>query len=562
MYSLASQNTGNTVDVYFDSSPRSRILSKIGLVISWLAGFTCLGLGVRFVTNRNGAYLDLNKYTKEIVPLVLNVLVTCINEALGYIHTNSLRWALQREGRLAFNSNLRLFTSARTSKANAWYANTCMLLCIVMSYASTSLILMGDNPNAQSRGGGPSFLPGTYTDFLCGYALLTLAIGILGQCIVATAALYSAVSSPTWSSSPIDTAGACFAVAAISTVPGRCLRSVHDKEHDASPVAPVSWQRPAYTAHREVRVVFFSIWVAVAFALLWGGVLIAVINSLKTVNGIYCGNSWAFFPVLPSSVNLGAAACKRETDTSGTMTLAIPWTVIGQFEWQNTTNPYVSFPSFCWGFALVCLLQTFMTVSLHCAELLVNVVRDEKTWRRASRHSGGFKSSSGLPRKSTNALYTLLTSGPALTLFMYKPVLHWIFGLAVSTYFSVGLVMRPPQIIYLSIAAVLLALLVSAFTFWQPKGPQPATFGHLQTLVDLIDEWPEEEQHMFWGRKAGGQITDNWGEEETLRAGSRTTSREALEMNLLGDKRVAHAGTSATKLEDVRFDELYMGDGR
>lgn len=562
MYSLASQNTGNTVDLYFDSSALSRILSKIGLVISWLAGFACLGLGVRFVTNRDGAYLDLNKYTKEILPLALNLLVTCINEALGYIHMNSLRWALQREGRLAFNSNLRLFTSARTSKANAWYTNTCMLLCIIVSYASTSSILMGDN---QSSGGYYyTSLPGTSTDFVCGYALLTLAIGILGQCIIATAALYAAVSSPTWSSSPIDTAGACSAVAAISTVPGRCLRSVHDKEHDASPVAPVSRQRPAYTAHREVRVVFFSIWVTVAFAFLWAGVLIAVVNNhnLNTANGMYCGKSWAFFPVVPDSETLKSARCNGDNNNSGTMTIAIPWDVIGEFTWQNTTDPYVPFPSFCWGFALVCLLQTFMTISLHCAELLVNVVRDEKTWRRASRRSGGFKSSSGLPRKSTNALHALLTSGPALTLFIYKPILHWIFGLAVSTYFSVGLVMRPPQIIYLSIGAVLLALLVSAFTFWQPKGPQPATFGHLQTLVDLIDEWPEEAEHMFWGRKAGGQTINNWEEEATLRAGSKTTGREALEMNLLGDERVAHAGTSATKLEDVRFDELYMGNGR
>lgn len=558
MYSLAPHNTDDTVRLYFDSSSRSRTLSKVGLVISCWTGFICLGFGIRFVTNQNGAYLDLNIYTKEILPLALNVLVTCINEALGYIHTNSLRWALQREGRLAFNSNLRLFTSARTSKANAWYANICMLFCIVMSYASTSLIFMGDIPIDQSAHTATSLLPDSSTNFVCGYALLTLAIGILGQCIIASAALYSAVSSPTWSQNPIDTAAACAAIAAICAVPGRCLRSVHDKERNASPVAPVLRQRPAYTAHREVRVVLFCVWVTVALALLWGGVLIAVINNFKTVNGMYDGHSWSFFPSRPNSQDL-LQAVLLGNDTSGTMTLAIPWNVVGQFHWQNTAKPYVSFSSFCWAFALVCLLQTVMTVGLHSAELLVNIIRDEKTWRRAGGRPGAFKSSLGLPRKPVNALYALFTSVPAMALFLYKPVLHWIFGLAVSAYFSVGLVMRPPQIFYLSIGAVLLASFVSALAFWQPKGPQPATFGNLQTLVDLIDEWPEEGENMFWGRKAGGKTKNNWGKEEALKVGSSTTSREFMAMDSLETKGVAHAGTSTMKLHDVKFNELYMG---
>ncbi|MCJ1406774.1 hypothetical protein MMC19_000842 [Ptychographa xylographoides] len=559
MYSLAPQDTGDNVVLYFDSSARSRKLSKIGLGVSWCAGIVCLGVGVRFVTDRSGAYLNLNIYTKEILPLVLNVLVTGINEALGYIHTNSLRWALQREGRLAFNSNLRLFTSARSSRPNAWYTNTCMLWCIIMSYASTSLIFMGDIPHSQAPGIFSSLLPANYTNFVCGYALLTLAAGILGQCLIASVALYSAGSSPTWSSSPIDTAAACVAVAAIGPVPGRCLRSVHDKEHDALPVGPLARQRSAYTAHKEVRVVFLCLWLTVTFAVLWGGVLIGVVDKLSDVDGMYPGVSWAFLPNLPATVDLRAASWDGNTDMSGTMTLAIPWDVVGQFTWQDTPDPYIPFASFCWAFALVCLLQTIMTVSLHCAELLVNIIRDEKTWRRASSPSSK-RSAAGLSRSPVNALHALCVSGPALTLFLYKPVLHSLFGLAVSAYFSVGLVMRPPQIFYLSVGALLLASFVSAFAFWPPKGPQPASFGHLQTLVDLIDEWPEQGERMFWGRKTGGKVVDRWGEEQVLRAGSATASREVLELESLESRAVAHAGTSAVKLDDVRFDELYMGD--
>lgn len=32
----------------------------------------------------------------------------------------------------------------------------------------------------------------------------------------------------------------------------------------------------------------------------------------------------------------------------------------------------------------------------------------------------------------------------------------------------------------------------------RPKGPQPATYGHIQTLADLIDDWSET---IYWGDK-------------------------------------------------------------
>lgn len=118
-------------------------------------------------------------------------------------------------------------------------------------------------------------------------------------------------------------------------------------------------------------------------------------------------------------------------------------------------------------------------------------------WRRAGSRFGGLKGEPGLSRKPTNALHALLVSGPAMTLFLYKPILHWIYSLAVTTYYSIRPVMHPPQIIYLTLRAVLLALFVSICAFWQPKGPQPATFGHLQTLVDLINEWSEVEETIF-----------------------------------------------------------------
>jgi len=434
-------------------------------------------------------------------------------------------------------------------------SNALMLLCTVMAYASTSILILGSiipGPNnIHGHAAEYSISANNPPKVVSGHALVTLTIGILGQCAVATVALRSAVSNPTWSSNPIDTAAACVDAGDISVVPGRCLRSVHDRVQGASPLAPSSRQGPAYRAHKEVR----ALWGTVALSLLWALVLIVVIRHFSLVDGMYYGHSWAFFPVIPESVDL-VVSPRRDgnSDTSGTMTLAIPWNFGKE---QNSEHSIVPFPSFCWTYALICLLQAVITLSLHCAELLVNVIRDEKMWRRAGSRFGGLKGEPGLSRKPTNALHALLVSGPAMTLFLYKPILHWIYSLAVTTYYSIGPVMHPPQIIYLTLGAVLLASFASVCAFWQPKGPQPATFGHLQTLVDLIDEWPEVGETIFWGRMAGDTVK-SVGNKKAVQADTRALSEEVLEEDLMKTQSVAHAGTAASMLEEVSYDEVYM----
>jgi hypothetical protein len=93
---------------------------------------------------------------------------------MGFIHSTSLRWALYREARLEFNTNIRLFTSARSSALNRWYTNAIWTACLILCYASTSQV----------------FLWGTvfngYESFVSRLAVGTLAIGLLGQAVIAT----------------------------------------------------------------------------------------------------------------------------------------------------------------------------------------------------------------------------------------------------------------------------------------------------------------------------------------------------------------------------------------
>ena len=93
-----------------------------------------------------------------------------------------------------------------------------------------------------------------------------------------------------------------------------------------------------------------------------------------------------------------------------------------------------------------------------------------------------------------------------------------------------------------------LAAMATSLALYQPQGPQPATFGNLQTLVDLVDMWPRgipqaknavtygdgaendttpppsvEGVVMYWGDKGEG-------EDGLRRAGTSTAPLKAIVM--------------------------------
>jgi hypothetical protein len=165
---------------------------------------------------------------------------------------------------------------------------------------------------------------------------------------------------------------------------------------------------------------------------------------------------------------------------------------------------------------LYAIAQCPLTLGLHCAELQINLSRDEAFWRTAT-------SERGCRQEEYNSIFEAFTSWPSLFLSAFKIVLHWIFGLCVivlnrNIYFS------PVQTVYLGGCATLCACYVTYISGRSPKGRQPAAYGHLQTLVDLVDEWPST---MYWGHKSDGDL-------------------------------VCHAGTSAHRLDDVK-DAPYCG---
>jgi hypothetical protein len=94
--------------------------------------------------------------------------------------------------------------------------------------------------------------------------------------------------------------------------------------------------------------------------------------------------------------------------------------------------------------------------------------------------------------------------------------MHWIIGRSVLP--SIGLEdngdsytsyqngfqfdMVYSRLIIYAILAILLAVFATYLASQKTRGCQPATFGHLQTLADLVNDWETDQKgRLWWGDK-------------------------------------------------------------
>ncbi|KAK4148831.1 hypothetical protein C8A00DRAFT_47428 [Chaetomidium leptoderma] len=468
-----------------DDNVLTRAWCVCGLVVSWifgisslLAGGICVYLEVR---DGNAAHIILSHTWREVLPLGLNILVTLLNDSMGYVHTCSLRWSLQREGKLDFNSNLRLLTAPTHSRANGVIPNAVYLLGIVLSYGSTSLIFLSLNPEL-ARLLGKAYdradIDGVHINAV---ALLTLGAGFLLQAIITNWALLE-TNIPTWSSNPLDVARACTVDEhdgqRVEPRIGRCMMSVHLAEQDARCCKPTPKQGRMIMAHSHVRRILILLWILPVLSGIWGGAVYGYL--LKgSRNGVF-GRSWSLLPVFTGSTD---SNCSTHQCTDGTSVLNVGWSA------ANGAAGTVG------AVFLIMAFQSIITLALHCAELIVNLSRDEGVYRALI----GPRGTNG----HYNSVHAAVTSWQTLFLFALKAGVHWMFGLAINLQFQLGVNMHPPQIIYFSaftLAAAIFGLLLSV---WRPRGYLPASYGHIQTMADVVDDWADS-GCMFWGEKVAG----------------------------------------------------------
>ncbi|KAK4548231.1 hypothetical protein LTR36_010101 [Oleoguttula mirabilis] len=452
-----------SADFPYDRALKTRNTCIAALIFCWIAGLAVLGFGIYILwiihtgaAERN--YWQLPHMVAEGIPLAINLCVTLIVETTGYIHTASLRWSLQREGKLTFNSNLRLLSFSRTSAPNAWYSNFIVLACITLAYASSSLAFWHSNKATDI---GALFALEVDYVTVGGLSFFFLGLCILGLAGMSTWAL-CATKIPSWSSSPLDTAYAAMHAGNIRRHPFRCMMSVHDARKPPAPTYPSARQKGAWRAHWEVRWVLILLWVLVILCFAWAGIIKHLIPFFSPETPGF--GSWSLVPDVHTSQLSFAPAISNKFANA----LAI--------------------------IALYAALQGPLTFGLHCAELQVNLSRDEAFWRKATRPRTGCR------LEDYDSVKAAFTSWQSLTLAGFKTVLHWCFGLSVQV-LNGRVYFGAVQIVYLALLSSILASYVTYISARRPKAPQPAAFGHLQTLVNLVDEWSAV---LYWGHKSDG----------------------------------------------------------
>ena len=474
--------------VEVDKALLSRNICIGCLFLSWCVAIACITFGVYITPSWHDNYDDMWKdyepiyrrnisgyritpsawgwrYAVHLMPLALNLFITICTDSLGFIQTASLRWSLQRNGVLMYNSNLRLLTATKRDPAHRWYINAISAFCASVCYAATPILwTWGSDRNSNSS--DLYWIPQ-------GIIIVYLGFAIMGQAALATWCLFLNLKSiPTWSSNPLNTTLACLELD-FQRQRGRCLMSVHQRQQSAVTKYPYSQQSSAGEAsHFAARIVHW-LWALTVVAFFWG---IAMVLSVELLNDNEI-TDFGFGMYRPSSIS---GKVYRLWYGHGLM-FALDPPVLPDFSINARNSIHV---------CILMLVQGPLVFGLHCIEMLVNVSRDEGLWRRAT-------SKDGLQSKY-NAISAALRSPQTLLLFFGKAAAHWCIGQSFHIMNGrIFNVMTGPVFLLTAVLA-LLAYFGQRLAYDRPKGPQPATYGHIQTLADLIDVWSET---MYWGDK-------------------------------------------------------------
>ncbi|KAG1753186.1 hypothetical protein EDB19DRAFT_1902840 [Suillus lakei] len=333
---------------------------------------------------------------------------------------------------------------------------------------------------------------------ITGLPVLLLGVALLLQVVIALSTM-RAGKILTWSSSPFDLTAALVHHTQLTPVSFRCMRCVSDLDVDGSPAKPSETQPSVWHAHPSIRKVVVSLWGIVVACAGWAALVMYVWDK--------------YYP---------DAEDKPPALTTQTWSF-LPEAVL--FNYIAYVIPGSNVQRWILVFINVATIQAPLTLALHCSELITNVIRDEKQWRCATGRKG--------LKTTTNPLKPIFTDPICFVLFVTKPFLHWMFGLSflISDYASGGMlanvmiVMHTAQIWNLCIALFIFACFFTLVVRRRPRGPQPAAYGHVQTLANLVDEWSPV---IWWGHKEGGIP-------------------------------YCHAGTSDHPLPDVMMDFVYAG---
>jgi hypothetical protein len=181
-----------------------------------------------------------------------------------------------------------------------------------------------------------------------------------------------------------------------------------------------------------------------------------------------------------------------------------------------------------------CSFQFCSTAAHKCFKLLVFIVLNSSliclTMRQCGAKQRSFHPNDPMASNgtagaafATDPLTSAFLSWQNAILISSKTFLHWCFGQTFRlAYFPEDMKVFVDPLVYVTnyktwtysgdiqisfrsgpmitygVSAMLVAVFVSFLAWRNPKGPQPSSWGHLQTLADMIDSWDVDDNGRFW----------------------------------------------------------------
>lgn len=490
---LPSSTEGVIDIVSIDRAEGTKRVCSAGLALSALAGIGAIVVGI--VSKGSDQTWNISPAVKEFSILPVNVLLLLITECLGYIHATSLRWSLFDEGQLEFNTNMRLLSFSKRFGPNNAFFSIVFFVCVALTYAAGNMLLVFNTSSFYEEflnNGGQNDYQTEWNYYRDVVSLTKIIPIILGVAIITMCAIdlwcLKRTRIPSWSSDPLTTVAVGLKGGLVHR-PDRALMSVRERDMPAQSNTPVTKQPSSRSISKTVtRITILNI-VALIALIIWSAVITAVAYRNKVYQG-QNGSSWAFIPTTTGAfayIN-GLTGSNLQNSKSATITV---------FLFFFASNGLGDLTAVSEGRMIGVLLlylaiQTVVTISMHCAELQVQLARDEYVWRKLQSISGS------RPPSTYNSVMQPIETWQGAGLLVFKVLIHWLFGAAVQVDYGQGMLMRPPQIVYMTAAWIGFVAFLMVVTFDRPKGSLPATYGHLQTMADVADEWTP---NMFWGDK-------------------------------------------------------------
>ena len=514
------------------------------------------------------------------VGLLFNIFLTYIFDTINLIHATSLRWELWSEHNLVFNSNPRLFSSTKRHGPNKWYSNIISAFALVLSYGGLNVLVSPVSVVAQLQSPDgvyfdliPDFPGPHYGVDFSAWGLLGLGAGLFIQSIICTWCVFQRSHQVgTWSSNPLAVARACkvrrtrhnmtedekasnsritdpsrptvtgmqnSAVTMSTTQRSRSssvysLQSFIDRPftHDSTPNSsgtpvacnifgsgnsehsltslvvcslPQKHQPSAIFFIPKVNRITRVLWVITVLAIAWT-ITIGVISSRTGT----ATNQYVQDQAAPSNADS-----------------FMYWQLFGQVTIRYAYDMFSKRTEWVGLIVQTCVLAPPL-LGMHYAEVIVQLIRDESIWRRATTPSG----------VSPDSIILLENARcwPCWVLFILKCAVPWTYSFAITSFTRVFMAIIPLSVF--TFLFLVLTLFAEYTIRHEPRGPQPATYGNIGIICTLVEDWAQKK--IFWGDK--GEYAKGIRLAGTAGEPLPPLDKEAFYTGLRLDARVAPAG--------------------